>query len=62
MKLSNMDEDLAKISDPETMGRRLSYWETRWQLTRGRTAEQNSEFNAIAKRHAERVSRVLGAG
>jgi hypothetical protein len=62
MKLSHMDNDLAKITEPDQMGKRLSYWETRWQLTRGRTVAQELEYDSIRLKHSVRVAKVMGAG
>jgi hypothetical protein len=62
MKLQHMDNDLTKITDPDQLSKRLSYWETRWQLTHGRTIEQEREYDAIRFKHSLRCAKVMGAG
>lgn len=61
MTPKEMDADLALIIKPEQMSRRLSYWETRLRLTRP-SVEMTQECAGIAKRHAMRVTKVMGAG
>lgn len=61
MKPTEMDADLAKITEPEQMGRRLSYWETRLRLSRP-SVETIKEAGEVAKKHAQRVAKVMGAG
>lgn len=61
MKPTQMDADLSLITEPEQMSRRLSYWETRWKLSR-LTPEQNLEVAQIALKHASRVARVSRIG
>jgi hypothetical protein len=61
MKPTEMDADLAQITEPEQLSRRLSYWETRLRLTRP-SVEMTNECADIAKRHSMRVAKVLGAG
>jgi hypothetical protein len=61
MKPTEMDADLATITEPDELGRRLSYWETRLRLSRP-SVETIKEFGEVAKKHAVRVSGVMRAG
>lgn len=61
MKPTEMDNDLSQITEPEQMSRRLSYWETRLRLSRP-SVETMKECAGIAKSHAMRVAKVMGAG
>lgn len=61
MKPTEMDSDLSQITEPDQLSRRLSYWETRLKLSRP-SVETMTECADIAKRHAMRVAKVMGAG
>lgn len=61
MKPTQMDADLAKITEPQQMSARLSYWETRRGLAR-LSDDESAECDRIAIKHAARVARVLRVG
>lgn len=61
MKPTEMDADLATITEPDQLGRRLSYWQTRLRLSRP-SVETIKEFGEVAKKHAVRVAGVMRAG
>jgi hypothetical protein len=62
MKPSQMDADLAKITEPQQMSYRLSHWETRIRLTRGLTADDLVKIDQIKIKHAARVARLVRIG
>lgn len=61
MKPTEMDADLALITEPDQLSRRLSYWETRLRLSRP-SVETTQECAGIATKHAMRVAGVVRAG
>ena len=61
MKPETMDADLAKITEPQQMSARLSYWETRRGLSK-LADEQRAACDRIAVKHASRVARVVRIG
>lgn len=61
MKPKQMDADLSRITEPQQMSARLSYWETRRGLSR-LSDDEKAECERIAIKHASRVCRVLRVG
>ena len=61
MTLSEMDKDLAKYTDLDSVSARVGYWNRRFALT-AHDDEDVERFNEIVAKHSRRVFAILRAG
>jgi hypothetical protein len=61
MILSDMDKDLSRFADLDSLSARVGYWNKQFALT-AHDDEDVQRFNEVVAKHSQRVFAILRAG